>query len=687
MGTQVFTPGSEQSPATSHTPTLDGVDPKLDTQLLHSIPLSFAIDISGSTCGKTLESEKTFISTVSSLLSPSARFASKVLPWDNKAYSIRSVAQVDTLESLGGTDPGVLLSDDKHKLALKQSSLWFLMTDGLIPDRTRAKFANDIAKYGIHGISSIIVIFGDPTMGPTSCDISVGVSVFATVPNCAFLFCDVNDNSLRVMETKGCFDFLLKDQPHPVFDSSSRWDLLPQVSVEDLASVRIPKPECLESNQVALQNSLVINMDDLFANRLSHEQVNQIFSNIDNIDSVRMTSQTRNRPDEFRHWLHQQTLRPNDPVSKQRRDLGGRAESYFTELVDLISRGQPPPGPLQARLRAAYIYNMRSFGITGALPMVRFAENRSVVLDILTGVFEKRFAEGDMSQVFLSVLLTVAAEAELGTSMFQATPASTDRNFNIEATMAAAAAANTFRAAVEWTVRDLFYSVTAPRELSESFSLSSNTPAPVWPLASVLAGSLEELDSSGGGKNGSQGSMAPLLRYPLPGFLSILKAAPMLNVGVDVRRRAAFRRLLYLICEELARAAEQVPHSQSVADLFGGLLERPLSTSSDEKNTEWEPYVSVSIPSLRAHSLLSDASYDMMSRAEEFRYFEDLTCVWVKPALALFLHGLFSHVSRTPWASAPETFQAVSRMDLIWNALLRPEDVSEEGVRNILSRI
>lgn len=915
MGTQVFTPGSEQSPATSHTPTLDGVDPKLDTQLLHSIPLSFAIDISGSTCGKTLESEKTFISTVSSLLSPSARFASKVLPWDNKAYSIRSVVQVDTLESLGGTDPGVLLSDDKHKLALKQSSLWFLMTDGLIPDRTRAKFANDIAKYGIHGISSIIVIFGDPTMGPTSCDISVGVSVFATVPNCAFLFCDVNDNSLRVMETKGCFDFLLKDQPHPVFDSSSRWDLLPQVSVEDLASVRIPKPECLESNQVALQNSLVINMDDLFANRLSHEQVNQIFSNIDNIDSVRMTSQTRNRPDEFRHWLHQQTLRPNDPVSKQRRDLGGRAESYFTELVDLISRGQPPPGPLQARLRAAYIYNMRcfvvdtqreisdakarshviakvtetsfspihtspslrspvevtrhppavsapmripsthrygirvtpanqtmksfmeppgapriprrvmhrrlsthgtaqeetrwgswetnlldqslcqllytsglrasrgsfkgtcpvcgatgitmawlfrsplvgleantqgfplsgshtrlafplamghfpetsgilaslpsastpytgnqsssklptlvcdpcsvmfvhqgpgSFGITGALPMVRFAENRSVVLDILTGVFEKRFAEGDMSQVFLSVLLTVAAEAELGTSMFQATPASTDRNFNIEATMAAAAAANTFRAAVEWTVRDLFYSVTAPRELSESFSLSSNTPAPVWPLASVLAGSLEELDSSGGGKNGSQGSMAPLLRYPLPGFLSILKAAPMLNVGVDVRRRAAFRRLLYLICEELARAAEQVPHSQSVADLFGGLLERPLSTSSDEKNTEWEPYVSVSIPSLRAHSLLSDASYDMMSRAEEFRYFEDLTCVWVKPALALFLHGLFSHVSRTPWASAPETFQAVSRMDLIWNALLRPEDVSEEGVRNILSRI
>jgi len=140
---------------------------------------------------------------------------------------------------------------------------------------------------------------------------------------------------------------------------------------------------------------------------------------------------------------------------------------------------------------------------------------------------------------------------------------------------------------------------------------------------------------------------APLLRYPLPGFITILKAAPFLSIDMDSRRRAAFRRLLYLICEELERAADQVPHSQSVAHLFGGLLGRPLSTgpSTIGERSEWEPAVSVSIESLRFTSLLSAASYSMMSRAEEFRYLEDPSTIWVGPAIALFLHALFSIVT------------------------------------------
>ncbi|KAF6817728.1 hypothetical protein CPLU01_13503 [Colletotrichum plurivorum] len=926
--------GSDQSstagPPTPQTPTLAGSPPEMDRQPLHKTPVSFAVDISGSTYGPTLEAEKTFIRNVSSLLSPRARFSSKILPWDDKAHPILSLAQVNSLEDRGGTDPGALLSDARHNNALKGSSLWFLMTDGLIPDEARARFAHDIAKHGIHGISCIIVIFGNPTTGPASCDISVGVSVFATVPNCAFLFCDENNGSLRVMQTKGCFDVLLKGQSHPVFDSSSRWDLLPQVFVTDFASILVPTPEPLGSNQVALQDSLVINMDDLFANRLSPDQVARIFSNLDNLDSVRMTSQARNQQGEFRHWLHQQTIRPNDPVSKPRPDRGGRAGSYFTELVDLVSRGQPPPAPLQARLRAAYRDNMRrfvadaqglikeaeersevigrvsttsfspidhspalrspshdishhrsaplprsagymyesgitpelgrvhrvtvtpqnqimsvpieppgapriphrvprrdpwkhrgieeeepwgsweanlldqslrgllytaglqasrssfrgtcplcgatgmtmawifrsplsgpyksptpeastqgfpvpgsrtrlafplamghfpetsgvlaslpsastpipgrpsssslptlvcdpcsvmfarqgplSFGITAALPMVRFTENRSAVLGILAGAFENRFAEGDLPQVFLSVLMSAAAERSVGTPRFQPTPAPSEMDFDISATMAAAAAAGTFRAAVEWTVRDLLYSVTTLRELTESFSLPSDTPAPVWPLATVLAGSFEELDSLSG-NDGPQGLVMPLLRYPLPGFITILKAAPLLSVGIELRRRAAFRRLMYLVCEELGKVAEQVPHSQSVAELFGGLLGRPLSTGPDQKETEWEPSVSVSILSLRAHSLLSAASYDMISRAEEFRYLEDPGCVWAGPALALFLHGLFSQVSRNPWVSALKTFQAMTRMDLIGNALLRPEGVGNGDVRSVLSEM
>jgi hypothetical protein len=194
---QLFAAGSEQS--STAVPPGPKAPTNADSQPLRTTSMSFAVDISGSTHGQTLESEKTFIRKVSSLLSPRARFASKTLPWDDKAHPILSLAQVDNLEDRGGTDPGALLSNTKHSLALKDSSLWFLMTDDLIPSEARVRFANDLAKHGIHGVSCIIIIFGNPSTGPASCDISVGVSVFATVPNCAFLFCDENNVSLRMM--------------------------------------------------------------------------------------------------------------------------------------------------------------------------------------------------------------------------------------------------------------------------------------------------------------------------------------------------------------------------------------------------------------------------------------------------------------------------------------------------------
>ncbi|KAI0430424.1 hypothetical protein F5Y09DRAFT_307786 [Xylaria sp. FL1042] len=908
-------------PVSSEVPVEQSQAPKIDEQLFRDASVSFAVDISGSTYGPTLAAETAFIKSVSNILSPRARFACRILPWDDMAHPSLSLAQLHQLEDRGGTDPGAILADASHKATLKESSLWFLMTDGLIPPESRIKFAHDIANHGVHSISCVVVVFGNPTIGPSSCDISVGVSLFATVPNCAFLFCNETNGDLRVMQTKGVFNVLLQGQPHPVFDSSSRWDSLPQVCVADFAAVSIPTPKRLDTNEVALQDSLVINMDDLFANRLSADQVANIFADVDNLDSVRMTMQARGQQDIFCHWLRQQTISPDDPLFKPRRDLGGNAGALFIELIDLVSRGQSPPPSLQSRLRLAYRENMRhfiaeaqsqirkaeernniiedaetssftpihlspsmtpsyrrlpqsssanvisgprpepiepdnfstpqdqvssaplrppgapprirtrrefpsapmtqrryhveepwgswitdvtdvslrgllyspglrstkgsfkgtcplcgadnmtlswlfrvpssspynpptavdtegfpppsshtrlafplamghfketssvlaslspastprllgpsrqipslvcdpcsvfythngalSFGITTALPMVSFLENREAICDALMKAFEGRFAEGDLPQVFLSVLM-FAAERSVGTPRLPPTPTPSQIEFDIPATMAAAAAASTFRAAVDWTVRDLLHSVVALRELSETFSLPYDSPAPVWPLATVLAGSFEELDSSC--DDNERDRAVPLLQYPLPGFVTIVKAASLLNVDVESRRRAVFRRLLYNVCEELDKVAEQAPYSQSVAQLFGGLLGRPLSTKPNIKReeSEWEPTVSISIQALRRTSLLGPASYNMICRTEEFRYLEDPLVEWVPPAIALFLHALFVVVTTKPRMKVWETFQVVTSTKLVGNALYRPEGVEEDDVRNIVSWI
>ncbi|KAK5633905.1 hypothetical protein RRF57_009619 [Xylaria bambusicola] len=892
----------------------------IDGQLFRDASVSFAVDISGSTYGATLAAETAFIKNVSNLLSPRARFDCSILPWDDTAHPSLSLAQLHKLEDRGGTNPGAILENASHKATLKASSVWFLMTDGLIPSETRIKFAHDIAKHGVHSISCVVVVFGNPSIGPSSCDISVGVSLFAAVPNCAFLFCNETNDDLRAMQTKGVFNVLLKGQPPPVFDSSSSWDSLPQVCVADFAAISIPTPKHLDANEVALQDSLVINMDDLFANCLSADQVASIFADGNNLDSVRMTMQARGQQDDFRHWLRKQAISPDDPLFKPRRDLSGKAGSLFIEVFDLVSRGQLPPASLQLRLRTAYRENMRhfiaeaqdqirkaeerktiikdaetscatpihlspaispsyirvrpstasapqlilpecppmssgclgtplgqvvrvpsmpprapykitkqttksatmyrqnqkhrhreeswgswitkatdvslrgllyspglrstkgsfrgtcplcgandmtlswvfraassspsptgantegfplprshtrlafplamghfketssvlaslfpastprllgpspqipslvcdpcsvfytnngalSFGITTALPLVSFFENREAVCGALMTAFEGRFAESDLPQVFLSVLM-FAAERSVGTPRPLETPAHSRIEFDIPATMAAAAAATTFRAAVDWTVRDILHSVVALRELSESFSLPSNSPAPVWPLATVLAGSFEELDSSC--DNNGRSLAAPLLRYPLPGFVTIVRAVSLLNVDVESRRRAVFRRLLHLVCEELDKMADQAPYSQSVAQVFSGLLGRPLSTklNTDRDRSEWEPTVSISIQNLRHTSLLGPASYGMMCRAEEFRHLEDPLTAWVPPAIALFLHTLFMVVTTKPRMGASETFQTVTNTKLVGNALYRPEGVNEDDVRGLVS--
>jgi hypothetical protein len=332
-----------------------------------------------------------------------------------------------------------------------------------------------------------------------------------------------------------------------------------------------------------------------------------------------------------------------------------------------------------------------AYGITVALPLVRFTENRDSVRAALSTAFEGRFADADCPQVFLAVLLQAVNKRPRTPRPY---PTPSPAEFDLPATMAAANAANTFRDAVEWTARDLLHSVVVIRELSEVFSPPS-TPGPLWPLSTTLAGLFEELDASGwceGDRN--PGVVSSLLRYPLQGFVVILKASALLNISTESRRRATFRRLLYLVCEGLDAVADQVPHSQSIAELFRGLLGRPPSTGPEaiggvapgRQPETWHPATSISIQALLSSSLTSNPDYCMLSQTEEFRDLEDpLQGSWVGPSIALFLHGLFRTTETQVRMDASAMFQTVVGMELIGNALLRPETIQPEDVLDILS--
>ncbi|KAH6689917.1 hypothetical protein F5X68DRAFT_260467 [Plectosphaerella plurivora] len=323
--------------------------------------VAFAVDISGSTAGEPLAAEKLFITSIGQQLSPHARLLARILPWSTSAGRITSLSNVGSLTSEGGTVPSVILQDPSQRRTLAQSSVWFLMTDGLIDQFERLRFARILAEHGLHGTSCVIVIFNSPTHSPWSGDISVGVGVYAVVPNCAFVLYDVSSGDMRLLQAKGLFRCLLKGREPPVFDQGADLTTFPLVTPTDFCDVVAIMPKKLELDEVALQNSQVVNMEDLYANRLGAAEVESILSNEDNLSSIVMTSQSRGQSARFQGWIQQQRMEPKSSTTSEREDVGGKAQKAFGELMTAQQQNQPLPLLFQVELQAAHSINLQEF--------------------------------------------------------------------------------------------------------------------------------------------------------------------------------------------------------------------------------------------------------------------------------------------------------------------------------------
>lgn len=339
-------------------PSQEGDHPFSDASIV------FAVDRSGSTLGRPLQCELSFIAKVSRLLSTSSRFNVKVVPWDSTVDGVLPLEGVRTIRAGSGTNPAAILTNSTARAAIASSSLWFLMTDGLVSPRKQEMFARLVPQTGVHGVACIPVLFGSTSRPVSQCNISVGVSLFSLCPNSAFLYCDTSTEQVIVMQTKGIFNTLLNGAENPVIDNDATpWHSFPRLEILDLADILLPAPKKLTSDQVALQDGLVVNFEDLLANRLSPQQTDKIFSNEDNLNTITMSAQTRgaqtNR--QYQNWVQVQQIHVRDPLSRPRLDRDQRARLVVAELTRLMNDGEVLPPDLQRRLRRAHIANMEDF--------------------------------------------------------------------------------------------------------------------------------------------------------------------------------------------------------------------------------------------------------------------------------------------------------------------------------------
>ncbi len=195
--------------------------PHSSTSLFRESKISIAVDVSGSTYGAGLTAEVRAIRDICSLFPRPARSDISILPWSDYAAQSITLNDLDELDPDGGTKPSVLLNDADCRYKLQRSSFWCLMTDGDVLDPDVRQFARELVEYGLHSLACVIAIFGEREQTPANCNVSVGLSVFAVSPHCAFLYTDIESNETYVLQTKGCFSTLLpKGKSNPKLTSN-----------------------------------------------------------------------------------------------------------------------------------------------------------------------------------------------------------------------------------------------------------------------------------------------------------------------------------------------------------------------------------------------------------------------------------------------------------------------------------
>ncbi|KAK3318692.1 hypothetical protein B0H66DRAFT_603264 [Apodospora peruviana] len=196
----------------------------------------------------------------------------------------------------GGTVPRSLFLDPASRSSLRESDLWFLMTDGLIDHWLISTFADGIRRNGMYGKACIITVFGDGErkgQRPCACNISVGLAVFAVSPHVAFLFTDVNTDRTYILAIKRSLSGIISLKS----------------PTKDLAMVSIPKAQILEKDKVAVHEpgniSEAVNLQILFSSPDADPRLaQQILLNNDNARMIALTADTWDQSNNFTSWIN-----------------------------------------------------------------------------------------------------------------------------------------------------------------------------------------------------------------------------------------------------------------------------------------------------------------------------------------------------------------------------------------------
>ncbi|KAL9582855.1 MAG: hypothetical protein Q9212_003054 [Teloschistes hypoglaucus] len=190
----------------------------------------FAVDASGSTSGSIMRAQE---KTVRRLHGNSA---DNVLLWATHCDNPQLMDQVapSYFCGNGGTNPASIMGNLTAVEQIQESDLWVLLTDGHIREYDVHILSSTAETADVLQVPIVLVITGARYGDPGQSNISVGVTFFAAAREALILFKDYSSGQLFVIDAKGAFQSLKKEDS----DHTSGWSSLSRFANEAEFSMR-----------------------------------------------------------------------------------------------------------------------------------------------------------------------------------------------------------------------------------------------------------------------------------------------------------------------------------------------------------------------------------------------------------------------------------------------------------------
>lgn len=330
----------------------------------------FAVDDSGSTAGFIIKKEREFVDRVRCAQDISGDDTVALWGWSCDIPT-KNFEEPSWRGDHGGTDPDNILNQPEALKSIRQSDVWFLVTDGGVGDGSVHRLANLAHEYNILSVPIIFVIVERCGPTPEKTDISVGISFFAGAQDTLILFKDVGTGNIYVIAAKGCFKSLSGSESVQNLES---WDNLPKFTSEvelmnrfkaleielpqagsrpDLPSGVSLGPEWEEANE----GPTWVDLDRLLqAGRLPDNDLVELLSE-EAFNNLAVAYKTRRRTQELRSFVLAQ--KTTEQIAPQLEDVSG-ARSIIAELGQTSVTGDERK-LLQEQLRQAHVKNREHY--------------------------------------------------------------------------------------------------------------------------------------------------------------------------------------------------------------------------------------------------------------------------------------------------------------------------------------